>query len=92
MGSKEEQRKQQPETIAHDEEDIISKKDRIFLAWLRANGARFDSVDWPSSKTESTVRGAVARADIATGVRRNDRHYYAIFGRTADAEFETQRK
>lgn len=72
MGSKEEQ----PEAIAHDdEEEIINKKDRIFLAWLRVNGARFDSVDWPSCKTESRVRGAVARADIATGVRRNHQLY-----------------
>lgn len=63
---------QTTETIAYDEEEIISNKDRIFLAWLRVNGARFDSVDWPSCKTESGVRGAVARADIATGVRKND--------------------
>lgn len=59
------------ETIQHDEQEQedLSTKNRMFLAWLRANGARFDSVDWPSCTTESGARGAVAREDIATGVR-----------------------
>lgn len=47
--------------------------ERSFIDWLRSNGAEFSGVQWPSRETESGMRGAVARRDIATGVRR---HYY----------------
>lgn len=39
-----------------------------FLAWLQRNGAQFDGIEWPCT-TENGIRGAVARKDIATGVR-----------------------
>ena len=34
--------------------------------WLKANGAKFDKVDWPSTATVSGERGAVATGDIGT--------------------------
>lgn len=52
-----------------------------FIDWLRSNGAKFGGIQWPSHETESGMRGAVARRDIATGVRR--RYYIAINCTTA---------
>ncbi|CAN0530881.1 unnamed protein product, partial [Ectocarpus sp. 12 AP-2014] len=43
------------------------REEREFLRWLRSHGAVIDCVEWPSSETESGVRGAVARRDIAPG-------------------------
>ncbi len=34
--------------------------------WLRANGATFPKIEWPSRGTVGGVRGAVALDDIAT--------------------------
>ena len=34
--------------------------------WLKANGAKFDKVAWPSTATVSGERGAVATGDIGT--------------------------
>lgn len=45
------------------------QQEQAFLAWLRGNGAVFDSLSWPSPVTGSGTRGAVARSGIATGVR-----------------------
>ncbi|CAN0537901.1 unnamed protein product, partial [Scytosiphon promiscuus] len=45
------------------------QQEQAFLAWLRSNGAVFDSLSWPSPVTGSGTRGAVARSGIATGVR-----------------------
>ena len=45
------------------------QQEQAFLAWLRSNGAVFDSLSWPSPVTGSEIRGAVARSGIATGVR-----------------------
>ena len=42
------------------------EKDAAFLAWLEKEGARFPSIEWPSDKTESGIRGAVAKEDIET--------------------------
>ncbi|CAB1098425.1 unnamed protein product [Ectocarpus sp. CCAP 1310/34] len=42
-------------------------EEQEFLRWLRSHGAVIDCVEWPSSETESGVRGAVARRDIAPG-------------------------
>lgn len=39
-------------------------KDAAFLSWLEAEGASFPSIEWPSSKTESGIRGAIAKEDI----------------------------
>jgi hypothetical protein len=38
----------------------------IFKDWLRANGANFEKIEWPSADTNSGIRGAVALDDIAT--------------------------
>ncbi|CAM9299099.1 unnamed protein product, partial [Ectocarpus fasciculatus] len=43
------------------------RDEQEFLRWLRSHGAVIDWVEWPSSETESGVRGAVARRDIAPG-------------------------
>ncbi|CAM9206009.1 unnamed protein product [Ectocarpus sp. 4 AP-2014] len=42
-------------------------EEQEFLRWLRSHGAVIDCVEWPSSETESGVRGAVARRYIAPG-------------------------
>lgn len=47
-------------------------REQEFLKWLRSHGAVIDCVEWPSSETESGVRGAVARRDIAPGVREKE--------------------
>lgn len=39
-----------------------------FVGWLRGHGAAFGSVDWPSSETESGIRGALATRNIESGV------------------------
>lgn len=46
--------------------------ERKFIDWLRSNGAEFSGIQWPSRETESGMRGAVARRDVATGVRHHD--------------------
>ena len=38
----------------------------IFKSWLLENGSNFAKVDWPSSKTTSGIRGAVALDTIET--------------------------
>lgn len=43
-------------------DDKISK----FKKWLDENGALYDKVIWPSYKTASGMRGAIANVDIAT--------------------------
>lgn len=40
--------------------------DALFLQWLSDNGAKFPKIDWPSSKTDSGIRGAIATNTIET--------------------------
>lgn len=65
---------QGPSAIREEEDSKIEQQsqeqqEQAFLAWLRSNGAVFDSLSWPSPVTGSGTRGAVARSGIATGVR-----------------------
>lgn len=48
--------------------DAQDSQDREFLSWLRANGAQFELLEWPSRNTERNVRGATARKEISTEV------------------------
>lgn len=45
---------------------IKTEKDMLFLKWLRENGACYPKIDWPSNKTVSGIRGAVAIESIET--------------------------
>ena len=54
-------------------QDPTSTEEQEFLDWLRSNGALFHDVHWPSSETESGLRGAIATRDIDSGVRERTR-------------------
>ncbi len=48
-------------------EEITTAVEQRFLEWLAANGATLPKIQWPARDTVSSVRGAVALADIAGG-------------------------
>ena len=54
------------------QKDPTSTEEQEFLEWLRRNGALFHDVHWPSSETESGMRGAIATRNIDSGVRNSD--------------------
>lgn len=47
-------------------------EEQAFLEWLRRNGAVVHDVHWPSSETESGIRGAIATRHIDSGVRERE--------------------
>jgi len=50
--------------VGGEDEDQLRQ---AFVEWLTANGARYPKIDWPSSETESGIRGGVAKEAIASG-------------------------
>ena len=44
----------------------MDKNTEEFIAWLSANGCRYDKIKWPTTETESGSRGAVAMETICT--------------------------
>lgn len=54
-----------------------------FVGWLRRHGAAFGSVDWPSSETESGIRGAVATLNIDSGVSQSSMENCSIDRRSS---------
>jgi hypothetical protein len=44
----------------------MDSKTELFLRWLDSNDVVYHKIDWPTYHTESGMRGAIARQDIAT--------------------------
>ena len=55
-----------------------STEEQEFLDWLRRNGALFHDVLWPSSDTQSGMRGAIAARNIDSGVSMRTASVYSL--------------
>eukprot|EP01035_Chromulina_nebulosa_P024647 gene24647-32098_t len=47
------------------QEDDRTQRDNAFLNWLQEGGAEFNKILWPSSATNSGIRGAIATDNIS---------------------------